>query len=142
MRVRIIPRQNNSMYCKNHPETAAEERCTGCAELFCGDCLVEVLGQKYCGSCKVMAVKGPPPMEEGNEPCEAAGKALTYSIIGIFCFGIIFGPMAISKAIEAKREIRDNPRVAGLAKANVGLLLGIAVLILWVVGMISRLKGS
>lgn len=130
------------MYCKNHPETGAEERCVGCAELFCGDCLVEVLGQKYCSSCKIMAVKGPPPIKEGDEPCEAAGKALLYSIIGIFCFGIIFGPMAISKAVEARREIRENPQLAGLAKANVGLLLGIMVLVFWVLGMVAKFKGD
>ncbi|MFO1512093.1 MAG: DUF4190 domain-containing protein [Verrucomicrobiota bacterium] len=129
------------MNCKNHPETAAEERCSGCAELFCGECLVEVLGQKYCGSCKVMTVKGPPPIEEGNEPCEAASKALTYSIVGIFCFGIVLGPMAIAKAIEAKKQIRDDPRLAGLVKANIGLLLGITVLALWVLGMIEKMKG-
>ena len=129
------------MHCKNHPEVAAEERCTGCAELFCGDCLVEVLGQKYCSSCKIMAVKGPPPVKEGDEPCEAAGKALTYSIIGIFCFGFIFGALAIQKAIEARRQIHADPRLAGLAKANVGLLMGITVLIFWVLGMIAKVKG-
>lgn len=130
------------MYCKHHPETAAEERCAGCAETFCGDCLVEVLGQKYCGSCKVMVVKGPPPVEEGNEVCESANKALMYSIIGIFCFGIILGPLAIVKAVEARKEMQANPRLAGLAKANVGLLLGITVLVLWVMGMIAKAKAS
>jgi len=129
------------MYCKSHPETTAEERCAGCAEPFCGDCLVEVLGQKYCSSCKVMTIKGPPPIKEGNEPCEAAGKALTYSIVGIFCFGVILGPMAVAKAVEARKQIRDDPRLAGLGKANVGLLLGITVTILWVLGMIKKARG-
>ena len=128
------------MQCRNHDAVAAVERCAGCAESFCQHCLVEVLGQKYCASCKVMAVKGPPPVKEGNLPCEAAGKALTYSIIGIFCFGIVLGPMAVAKAIEARKEIRDDPDLAGLAKANVGLLLGIAVLVFWVLGMMSRFQ--
>jgi hypothetical protein len=130
------------MYCKNHSDVAAEERCVGCAEPFCGDCLVEILGQRYCASCKVMAVKGPPPEQDGNMDCEPAGKALTYSIIGIFCFGIILGPMAIAKAIEAKREMKEDPRLAGLAKANVGLMLGITEILLWVLGMIGRVKGG
>lgn len=128
------------MFCKNHAETAAVERCVGCAEPFCGDCLVEVLGQKYCGSCKVMAVKGPPPIQEGDEKCEAADKALLYSIIGIFCFGVVLGPMAVAKAMEAKKEMRANPRLAGVAKANVGMLLGFAVLVLWLLGVIARAK--
>jgi len=128
------------MHCRNHASAEASERCVACAEPFCGDCLVEVLGEKYCGSCKIMTVKGPPPIEEGNTPCEAANKALTYSLIGIFCFGVVLGPMAIAKAVEARREIRDDPSLSGLAKANVGLLLGIAVLILWILGMISRAR--
>jgi hypothetical protein len=102
--------------------------------------LVEVLGQKYCVSCKVMAVKGPPPIKEGDETCEAAGKALTYSLIGIFCFGIILGPIAVVKAVEARKEIQANPRLAGLAKANVGMLLGITEVLLWILGMIARVK--
>ena len=128
------------MFCKNHAEVAAVERCVGCAESFCGDCLVEVLGQKYCGSCKVMAVKGPPPVKEGDETCEAADKALTYSLIGIFCFGIILGPIAVAKGVEARKQIQANPRLAGLAKANVGMLLGISEVLLWVLGMIARVK--
>ena len=87
-----------------------------------------------------MAVKGPPPEVDGIESSEAAGKALMYSIIGIFCFGIVLGPIAMSKAIQAKREIREDPRLGGLAKANIGLLLGAAVVILWIIGMASKLK--
>jgi len=117
----------------------ALDRCTGCAETFCGYCLVEIHGQKYCSACKMMAVKGGPPPEEGNVPCETAGKALTYAIIGIFCLGFVFGPMAVAKAVEARKEISADPRMAGLAKANTALLLGVAVLVLWVLGMIARL---
>ena len=87
-----------------------------------------------------MAVQGAPQVADGNMTCEEAGKALTYAIIGIFCFGIIFGPMAISKAVEARRLIREDPRLMGLAKANVALILGTLVLILWVLGMIARAK--
>jgi hypothetical protein len=101
---------------------------------------VEVQGQKYCGSCKIMAVKRPPVMEEGDTPCENAGKALTYSIIGIFCFGVVFGPLAVAKALEARKEIRADPRLSGLAKANIGLLLGITVFALWLLNIIARVK--
>jgi uncharacterized protein YqgC (DUF456 family) len=88
-----------------------------------------------------MAVKGPPPIEEGDQSSETANKALLYSIIGIFCFGIILGPMAVVKAVEARQEIQANPRLCGLAKANIGLLLGITVTALWILGMITKLKG-
>src|SRR5436853_226645 len=75
-----------------------------------------------------------------NMACEEAGKALTYAIIGIFCFGFVFGSMAISKGLEARRLIREDPRLTGEAKANVALILGTMVLILWVLGMIGRAK--
>ena len=130
------------MECRNHSGTPAVDRCAGCAETFCVHCLVEVLGQKYCSSCKMMAVKGAPPPEEGNLPCETAGKALTYSIIGIFCFGFVLGPVAVVKAVEAKKEISADPRLAGLAKANVALLLGIADFVLSLLTLIGKLANK
>ena len=79
------------MQCKNHPDLQAVDRCIGCAEPFCGDCLVEIHGQKYCGSCKIMALKGQPLiLEEPTIPCKEANEALTYAIVGIFCCGIIW----------------------------------------------------
>jgi hypothetical protein len=127
------------MQCKNHPEAIAVDRCAGCAESFCNDCLVEIHGQKYCGSCKTMALRGAIPMvEEATIPCKEAGEALTYSIIGIFCFGIILEPIAISKAIKAKKMMQMNPRLTGSGKATAALIIGIVALILWVIGMVAR----
>ena len=34
------------MECKNHPGVAAVQRCVGCAESFCSNCLVDVQGQQ------------------------------------------------------------------------------------------------
>jgi hypothetical protein len=66
------------MQCKNHPEIPALDRCAGCAEPFCKDCLVDIQGQKYCGSCKVMALRGQSPVvEEASIPCKEANEALT-----------------------------------------------------------------
>ena len=130
------------MNCRNHEGVPAEDRCTGCAEPFCAHCLVTVAGRKYCSACKVMAVKGPPQVTDGNMECEEAGKALLYACIGIFCFGIILGPMAISKAVQARKLIADDPRLSGLAKANVGFVLGIMVLFFWLLNIINRAKGG
>ena len=126
------------MECKNHPNVSATGRCAGCSEPFCGDCLIELHGQKYCGSCKVLAVQGQPLIEEATIPCKEAGEALTYSIIGIFCFGIILEPMAISKALKAKKMIALNPRLSGSGKATAALIIGIVSLVLWVLGLIAR----
>jgi len=131
------------MQCKNHPGSQAADRCAGCAEAFCPDCLVDMHGQKYCGSCKVMAVKGQPVLaEEATIPCKEAGEALTYAIIGLFCFGIVLGPMAISKASKAKKMIEMNPRLTGSGKATAATIIGVIALVLWVLGIIGRVSQS
>ena len=117
-------------------------RCAGCSEAFCSNCLVEVQGQKYCGSCKVMAVKAPPVVEQGAIPCKEAGEALKYAIVGIFCFGIILGPIAISKAAKAKKMIAENPRLTGAGKATAAQIIGAIVIVLWVLGIIARVAGQ
>jgi len=127
------------MECKNHPEVPALDRCAGCAEPFCQDCLVEIQGQKYCGSCKVMALRGQPPVvEEASIPCKEANEALTYAIIGIFCFGIILEPIALSKAAKAKKMIDLNPRLLGSGKVMAARIIASIALVLWVIGMIYR----
>ena len=127
------------MECKNHPGNEAVDRCAGCAESFCADCLVEVQGQKYCGSCKVMAVEGQLVVEEATIPCEEAGSALTYAIVGIFCFRIILEPVAIVKALKAKKMIATNPRLTGSGKATAALIIGGISLLLWVLGTIAKI---
>lgn len=125
------------MQCKNHPDREAVDRCVGCAEPFCPDCLVDIQGQKYCGSCKVMAVQGAPPVvEEATIPCKEATESLVYAIIGLFCCGIIFGPVAISKALKAKKMMEMNPRLSGSGKATAGLVIGIIAAVLHVLGLI------
>jgi hypothetical protein len=128
------------MQCKNHPDVQAANRCTGCAEPFCSDCLVTVNGQQYCGDCKVMALKGGAPViaEEATIPCKEASEALKYAIVGIFCFGIILEPIAINKALKARKMIALNPRLTGSGKAMAALIIGFIALALWVLGLISR----
>ena len=66
----------------SHEAIIGGHRCAGCAEPFCGDCLVDIQGQKYCGACKIMALKGAPPpvAEEATIPCKEAGEALTFAV--------------------------------------------------------------
>ena len=129
------------MQCKNHPVVPAVDRCAGCAEPFCNDCLVEIHGQKYCASCKVMALRGQPVVAEGaTVPCKEANEALTYAIVSLFCFGFILGPVAISKASKARKMIELNPRLAGSGKATAATIIGVVALVLWVLGLISRVS--
>ena len=103
------------MQCKNHPDVAAVDRCAGCAEAFCGDCLVELKGKKYCANCKVMVLAGknPQPPEHDLRPCPEAGEALKYAIIGIFCFGIILGAHSHQQGAQGQEAHRSGPAAVG-----------------------------
>jgi len=110
-------------------------------EPFCPNCLVTVKGRPYCASCKVMAVGAQAPVfEQLTEECKEAGEALKYAIIGIFCFGIILEPIAISKALQAKKMIAANPNLTGEGKATAALVIGIVGLALWVISIIVRVS--
>lgn len=131
------------MECRNHPAAAATDRCSACMEPFCTNCLVTIKGRKFCGSCKVTALgTSLPIIEQATEPCAEAAEALKYAIIGIFCFGIILEPIAISKALKAKKMIEANPNLTGEGKATAALVIGIAGLVLWVLGIIARTRGT
>jgi hypothetical protein len=127
------------MDCKNHAGVAAINRCAGCAEPFCGNCLVNLQGQPYCGACKAMAVSATPlAYEAATIPCKEANEALTYAIIGIFCFGIILEPIALVKASKAKKMMALNPRLSGSGKVTAAYVIAIIGLVLWVLGMVAR----
>ena len=127
-----------AIQCKNHPGVPATDRCAGCAETFCPNCLVVLGGQRYCASCKVLAVSGRTVVEQATIPCAMADEALKYALIGIICFGVILGPMAISKAMKAKNEIAADPSLTGEGKANAALIIGILDLLFWALGLIAR----
>lgn len=128
------------MQCKNHPDVLADSRCGGCQEAFCPNCLIEIEGKKYCGSCKVMALKGPVVIEEATLPCKEADEALKYALIGLICFGIVLEPMALVKANNAKKMIALNPRLTGAGKATAAQIIAIVGLILWILGIIARVS--
>lgn len=130
------------MECRNHPAAVVADRCAACMEPFCGNCLVSLRGRRYCGSCKVSALGGAMPViEQATQPCEEANEALKYAIIGIFCFGIILEPIAISKALKAKKLIAANPNLTGEGKATAALIIGVIGLVLWILGVVARING-
>ena len=125
------------MQCKNHPDVPAADRCAACAEAFCPNCLVDIQGAKYCGSCKVLAVQGNPVAAQVEESCHEANKALTWGIIGLllssFIFGLIFGIFAIVKGSKAKSLIHADPRLSGSGKANAAVAAGLITIVYFVV---------
>jgi len=124
------------MECHNHAGVAAAGNCTGCAEAFCAHCLVTIKGAPYCASCKTMAVA--PGAMAIQVPCKEASDALKYALIGTFCFGIILEPIAISKALAARKRMSEDPTLTGRGKATAALICAAVVLVLWIVGIMSR----
>ncbi len=120
--------------CMNHPGAEATATCQGCLKAFCADCVVDLRGQVFCGKCKNRQVRT--TTQSGNFTLPS--EALKYAIIGIFCFGIILEPIAIIKASQALSQIGRDPSLPGKGTAIAALVVGIAMLVLWIIGIIVR----
>lgn len=81
-------------------------------------------------------------LEESTTPCQEAGEALKYAILSLFCFGFILGPVAISKAFKARKEINEDPSLTGWGKTNAAIFIGIIALVFWLYTMLHRNRGS
>jgi hypothetical protein len=125
------------MDCHTHPGVAATGACTGCAEPFCPQCLVDIRGVRYCGSCKGMAIPATAAVPV-RRPCVEANEALKYALLGIVCFGIILEPLAISKALKARAQIRANPALSGEGKATAALIISGVILLLWAASFFAK----
>ena len=71
--------------------------------------------------------------------CPQAKTALILSILSLFCCGVILGPMALFKAIEAQRIILKNPHLGGSEKIRMAKILSTISIILWFVSIILQI---
>lgn len=81
-------------------------------------------------------VKSPPaPVTEVEEvhhyhfdpiPCREATEAFRLAIIGLLLFplGLLFGPLAISRAVLARRWIGSTTYLSGIRQANMAIVMG------------------
>ena len=91
----------------------------------------------------MMTVRGAPQLgEEATMPCPEANEALMFSIFGLFCFGFIFEPIAINKALKAKKLIEEDPRLSGSGKVTAALIIAAMGMILWVIWVIGRVTAA
>lgn len=96
---------------------------------------------QICISCK--AITSPDGIYHGPKTTpKAATNALISAIIGLFICGVILGPLAISKANEAKREIQADPSLQGEGMATFALVLGVIDIIVWALVLMTRMGGS
>jgi RNA polymerase subunit RPABC4/transcription elongation factor Spt4 len=73
-------------------------------------------------------------------PLPDASNALIWAIVGLFCCGIILGPVAISKGNDAKRVCDDFPGMyTNRGKAEAAVVIGWIALGLNILGLIMKI---
>jgi len=127
--------------CKHHTDTAAVGRCTGCAEAFCADCLVEVHHRYYCAECKWLPVNTKVFHEEATEPSPEANLAFGLAIFGVVVSLLLAASgyihyaaflipiLTISTANHARQRMNEHPQYTGFGKMLAAMLLSIISLL-------------
>ncbi|MGC3996287.1 MAG: hypothetical protein QM767_01620 [Anaeromyxobacter sp.] len=127
------------MDCHKHAGTASAGACAGCAEGFCDSCLVVVGGTGYCASCKQLAIANIRVVPTVDLP--EAKQALWFALGGLFGFGcwltLILEPIAIAKALEARRRIQADPALGGKGYADAALTVSIFGLLIGALSLFS-----
>ncbi len=93
------------------------------------------------------APPGAPPVMGYGSPgggveCPLASEALKYAIVGIFCCGIVLGPLAIKKALDAKKMIAMNPGMTGDGKATAAIVIGAIEIVLTIISILMRVGAA
>ena len=99
---------------------------------ICPTCGDVVTG--YCFRCQNAAeidYTGP------KQTAPEAKDALKFALIGLICFGFVFGPLAIIRGTQAKKTIAMNPRLEGEGLATAAQIIG-GIEVLFYVGGILR----
>lgn len=108
-------------------------------EMVCPTC-GDIVSGGYCFRCRNLSATG--EYTGPKETLPEAKEALKYAIIGIFCFGIVLGPMAIVKGTSAKKAIAMDPRYEGEGMATAAQIIGGLVTLLYFVNIILLIAGA
>ena len=112
------------VFFQNHQGIQAVDSCAECMGDFCADCLLEIQGEQYCHQCNAMLMQ-----EDVTIVCKEASSALKFAVVGVLVIGVILEPIAISKALKAKKMIKADQQLTGLGKANAALAIAIIYLV-------------
>lgn len=111
--------------CRNHSGEPGVAYCVVCAGTFCLNCVVEVVGRRFCVFCKGAAVDHRYLIPELARSCKEANDALKYTITGLFWIPPYYGYKAFKKAEEAKSILASDPLMVGHGKVWVAMGIGI-----------------
>jgi hypothetical protein len=73
---------------------------------------------------------------EQKRPCKKANTALILAIVGIFLLGVVLEPIAIFKALKARKMIKADPKLTGEGKATAAIIIAIICITLWTISII------
>ena len=73
---------------------------------------------------------------QGPSMAKEAKEAMIYSIVGIFCCGIILGPIGLFKGLNVQKQMEATGNFEGKGMATAAVVIGIIVTILHVLGLI------
>ena len=130
------------MKCYYHPEVDAIGTCTNCGKAICQTCAVNVGGRFQCQQCLASGA-----VSQTTSTLPTNSLAIISLILGILGLigcccggsigGILFGlPASITGWIARKQILKADKEQQGLQLATVGLVFGIAELILALVVLV------
>jgi len=130
------------MKCYYHPEVDAVATCTDCGKAICQSCAVNVGGRLLCQQCLASGTARGRAESVPTNPLAIVSLVLgILGLLGCVCGGsiggILFGvPAGITGWIARKQLLQSGQGQQGLQLATVGLILGIAEVVLSIVVLI------
>src|SRR5262245_54917575 len=94
----------NVATCINHPGVPTETACQRCRYPYCGDCLVELAGQRLCAPCRDQVVLDLQRVAARGD--QGARDALIWACVGFLCN--ILAPFALARGIQALRRLEPD----------------------------------
>jgi hypothetical protein len=107
------------MKCTYHPEKDAVAECDACGKLFCGACLVEMGGKKYCRPCAAVQTGA-----GDGRAGDMAIAAVILSAASITLCGLTAIPGLILGIIELGRINRGQSPEKGRGMARAAVIIG------------------
>lgn len=131
------------MKCYYHPEVDAVATCMDCGKAICQSCAVNVAGRLLCQQCLASgtAIRSRAESVPTNPLAIVSLVLGILGLLGCVCGGsiggILFGvPAGITGWIARRQLLQSGQGQQGLQLATIGLILGIAEVVLSIVVLI------